>query len=80
MAVDEEGLAGRECELYDPDGDRLRIATPRGPGLRVSASLVAVSTSPETVRARSLSEVTKASACSCVKRHELCIDVVSHPS
>ena len=29
VAVDEEGLAGRECELDDPDGNRLRIATPR---------------------------------------------------
>jgi catechol 2,3-dioxygenase-like lactoylglutathione lyase family enzyme len=27
--IDEEGLAGRECELDDPDGNRLRIATPR---------------------------------------------------
>jgi catechol 2,3-dioxygenase-like lactoylglutathione lyase family enzyme len=27
--VDEEGLAGRECALKDPDGNRLRIATPR---------------------------------------------------
>lgn len=29
IAVDEEGLAGRECELEDPDGNRLRVATPR---------------------------------------------------
>ncbi|MBD8868566.1 glyoxalase superfamily protein [Nocardioides donggukensis] len=29
VPVDEEGLAGRECELVDPDGNRLRIATPR---------------------------------------------------
>ena len=29
VAVDEEGLSGRECELDDPDGNRLRIATPR---------------------------------------------------
>jgi len=29
VTVDEQGLAGRECELYDPDGNRLRIATPR---------------------------------------------------
>ena len=29
MAVDEEGLAGRECDLEDPDGNRLRVATPR---------------------------------------------------
>ena len=27
--VDEEGLAGREVDLVDPDGNRLRIATPR---------------------------------------------------
>ena len=27
--VDEEGLAGRELELEDPDGNRLRIATRR---------------------------------------------------
>ena len=29
LQVDEEGLAGRECELEDPDGNRLRVATPR---------------------------------------------------
>jgi catechol 2,3-dioxygenase-like lactoylglutathione lyase family enzyme len=29
VPVDEEGLAGRECALEDPDGNRLRIATPR---------------------------------------------------
>jgi hypothetical protein len=29
VPVDEAGLAGRECELTDPDGNRLRIATPR---------------------------------------------------
>ena len=29
VAVDEEGLAGRECELRDPDGNRLRVATRR---------------------------------------------------
>jgi catechol 2,3-dioxygenase-like lactoylglutathione lyase family enzyme len=29
LQVDEEGLAGRECALEDPDGNRLRIATPR---------------------------------------------------
>ena len=28
MPVDEEGLAGRECELEDLDGNRLRVATP----------------------------------------------------
>jgi catechol 2,3-dioxygenase-like lactoylglutathione lyase family enzyme len=30
VPVDEEGLAGRECHVRDPDGNRLRIATPRG--------------------------------------------------
>jgi catechol 2,3-dioxygenase-like lactoylglutathione lyase family enzyme len=29
IAVDEDGLAGRECDLEDPDGNRLRVATPR---------------------------------------------------
>jgi catechol 2,3-dioxygenase-like lactoylglutathione lyase family enzyme len=29
ILVDEEGLAGRECDIEDPDGNRLRIATPR---------------------------------------------------
>jgi len=29
VAVDEDGLAGRECELEDPDGNRLRVATRR---------------------------------------------------
>jgi len=29
VPVDEEGLAGREVDLEDPDGNRLRIATPR---------------------------------------------------
>jgi catechol 2,3-dioxygenase-like lactoylglutathione lyase family enzyme len=29
IPVDEEGLAGRECHLVDPDGNRLRVATPR---------------------------------------------------
>jgi catechol 2,3-dioxygenase-like lactoylglutathione lyase family enzyme len=29
MPVDEQGLAGRECNLEDPDGNRLRVATPR---------------------------------------------------
>jgi catechol 2,3-dioxygenase-like lactoylglutathione lyase family enzyme len=28
LPVDEEGLAGRECDLEDPDGNRLRVATP----------------------------------------------------
>ena len=28
-SVDEEGLAGRECALVDPDGNRLRVATRR---------------------------------------------------
>lgn len=27
--IDEDGLAGRECELVDPDGNRLRVATRR---------------------------------------------------
>src|SRR5205814_4300689 len=29
VPVDEEGLAGRECDISDRDGNRLRIATPR---------------------------------------------------
>jgi catechol 2,3-dioxygenase-like lactoylglutathione lyase family enzyme len=29
VVVDEDGLAGRECHLVDPDGNRLRVATPR---------------------------------------------------
>ena len=29
LQVDEEGLAGRECHLEDPDGNRLRVATRR---------------------------------------------------
>ena len=29
IPVDEEGLSGRECELEDPDGNRLRVATRR---------------------------------------------------
>jgi catechol 2,3-dioxygenase-like lactoylglutathione lyase family enzyme len=29
VPVDEEGLAGRECELVDPDGNRLRVASRR---------------------------------------------------
>jgi hypothetical protein len=29
VAVDEEGLAGRECYLEDPDENRLRVATRR---------------------------------------------------
>jgi hypothetical protein len=29
VTVDEEGLAGREVELEDPDGNRLRVATRR---------------------------------------------------
>ena len=29
LAVDEAGLAGRECDFEDPDGNRLRVATPR---------------------------------------------------
>jgi hypothetical protein len=30
VSVDEEGLAGRETALEDPDGNRLRVATRRG--------------------------------------------------
>jgi glyoxalase superfamily protein len=30
VSVEEEGLAGRECDLSDPDGNRRRIATARG--------------------------------------------------
>ena len=29
IPIDEEGFAGRECALTDPDGNRLRIATRR---------------------------------------------------
>ena len=29
VPVDEEGLAGRECDLEDPDGNRLRVAARR---------------------------------------------------
>jgi len=29
IPVDEEGLGGRECDLEDLDGNRLRAATPR---------------------------------------------------
>jgi catechol 2,3-dioxygenase-like lactoylglutathione lyase family enzyme len=29
VPVDENGLAGRQCNVEDPDGNRLRIATPR---------------------------------------------------
>ncbi|MDQ6878460.1 MAG: glyoxalase superfamily protein [Candidatus Dormibacteraeota bacterium] len=29
VTVDENELAGRECDVEDPDGNRLRIATPR---------------------------------------------------
>ena len=29
VPIDENGLAGRECDVEDPDGNRLRIATPR---------------------------------------------------
>ena len=29
VPVEEEGLAGRECDLEDPDGNRLRVATRR---------------------------------------------------
>jgi hypothetical protein len=30
IPVDEEGRAGRECDIEDPDGNRLRIATRSG--------------------------------------------------
>lgn len=29
VPVDEEGLAGRECDFEDPDGNKLRVATRR---------------------------------------------------
>jgi hypothetical protein len=29
IPVDEEGLAGGQCDLVDPDGNRLRVATGR---------------------------------------------------
>jgi hypothetical protein len=29
ITVDEDGLAGRECDLVDPAGNRLRVATRR---------------------------------------------------
>lgn len=29
LTVNEQGLAGRECHVTDPDGNRLRIATRR---------------------------------------------------
>jgi len=29
IPVDEQGLAGRECDIEDPDGNRLRIAMRR---------------------------------------------------
>jgi hypothetical protein len=29
VAIDEEGLAGRECDLLDPDGNQIRVATRR---------------------------------------------------
>lgn len=29
VAIDEQGLAGRECGLLDPDGNQIRVATPR---------------------------------------------------
>jgi catechol 2,3-dioxygenase-like lactoylglutathione lyase family enzyme len=32
VPVDEEGLAGRQCNLSDPDGNRLRVATGPTPG------------------------------------------------
>lgn len=41
--VDEEGLAGRECELVDPDGNRLRVATRRA-GARTACPIDAAAT------------------------------------
>ena len=40
VAVDEDGLAGRECQLVDPDGNRLRVASRRSQdgGSRVAAA------------------------------------------
>jgi catechol 2,3-dioxygenase-like lactoylglutathione lyase family enzyme len=29
VPIDEDGLAGRECDFADPDGNRLRVATRR---------------------------------------------------
>jgi catechol 2,3-dioxygenase-like lactoylglutathione lyase family enzyme len=29
VPIDEDGLAGRECDFDDPDGNRLRVGTPR---------------------------------------------------
>ena len=29
VSIDEDGLAGRECDLEDPDGNRLRVASRR---------------------------------------------------
>ena len=29
IPIDEDGLAGRECDFEDPDGNRLRVATRR---------------------------------------------------
>jgi catechol 2,3-dioxygenase-like lactoylglutathione lyase family enzyme len=29
VPIDEDGLAGRECDFEDPDGNRLRVATRR---------------------------------------------------
>ena len=29
VRIDEDGLAGRECDFGDPDGNRLRVATRR---------------------------------------------------
>ena len=31
VPIDEDGLAGRECDFNDPDGNRLRVATRRPP-------------------------------------------------
>jgi hypothetical protein len=54
------------------------VPTPAVQAVR-SASIVAVLTRPETARARSLSDVMKASACSCVSATNSASNVVSHP-
>lgn len=35
VSIDENGPAGRQCNLEDPDGNRLRVATPRDWGTGV---------------------------------------------
>jgi hypothetical protein len=62
-------------------GDLARrlVPTPADQAVR-SASIVDVLTRPETARARSLSDVTKTSACSCVSATNSASYVVAHPS